>query len=46
MSVERLNSLAMLSMEKKLVLETANFNKVITDKFAKQKDRRANFLYK
>ena len=46
MGADRLNSLAMLSMEKKLVRESTNFNTLVIDRFANQKERRANFIYK
>ena len=46
MSEERLNALAMLSMGKRLVRESFNFNNSVVDKFANLKDRRANFLFK
>lgn len=43
MTQDRLNALAMLSMEKKLVRNIPDFNKRV---IATQKDRRAKFLYK
>ena len=46
MTQDRLNALAMLSMEKKLVRNMSDFNKRVIEKFANQKDRRAKFLYK
>ncbi len=46
MSEERLNALAMLSMEKRLVTDCSNFNKSVIDKFANLKNRIANFLFK
>ena len=46
MGEERLNSLAMLSMEKKLVRDSDTFNKNVIDRFARQKERRANFNYR
>ncbi|KAL3046778.1 hypothetical protein OYC64_021081 [Pagothenia borchgrevinki] len=46
MSQDRLNALAMLSMEKKLVREIPDFNKKVIERFATQKERRARFLYK
>ncbi|XP_056089373.1 zinc finger MYM-type protein 1-like [Rhinichthys klamathensis goyatoka] len=46
MSQERLNALAMLSMEKKIVKDMPNFNNKVIDRFATQKERRAKFLYK
>ncbi|XP_016386768.1 uncharacterized protein LOC107722802 [Sinocyclocheilus rhinocerous] len=45
MTQERLNALAMLSMEKRLVTEMTDFNQVI-EKFASQKERRAKFIFK
>nr|XP_054598746.1 zinc finger MYM-type protein 1-like [Nothobranchius furzeri] len=45
MSQDRLNALAMLSMEKKLVTNIPDFNKKLIESFANQ-DRRAKFLYK
>lgn len=46
MSQDRLNALAMLSMEKKLVRDIPDFNKKVIERFATQKERRAKFLYK
>ena len=46
MSQERLNALAMLSVEKKKTNDIPNFNKLVIEKFATQKERRAKFLYK
>ncbi|KAK0131414.1 Zinc finger MYM-type protein 1 [Merluccius polli] len=46
MTQDRLNALAILSMEKKLVNEMTDFNQKVIDKFASLKDRRAKFLYK
>lgn len=46
MSQERLNAIAMLSMEKKIVKDMPNFNSKVIDRFATQKERRAKFLYK
>ena len=46
MGTDRLNSLAMLSMEKKFVRENSNFNALVIEKFVNQKERRANFLYR
>ncbi|XP_078545046.1 zinc finger MYM-type protein 1-like [Lissotriton helveticus] len=43
---ERLNALAMLSVESKLVQKIPDFNMQVIDKFATLKDRRADFLYK
>lgn len=46
MTQDRLNALAMLSMEKKLVRNIPDFNKEVIESFATQKDTRAKFLYK
>ncbi|XP_073323342.1 zinc finger MYM-type protein 1-like [Pagrus major] len=46
MSQDRLNALAMLSMEKKLVKTIPDFNHRVIEKFASLKDRRAKFMYK
>ncbi len=46
MTDDRLNALGMLSMEKKLIREMPEFNKLVIDKFAQLKERRANFLYR
>ncbi|CAI5682239.1 unnamed protein product [Oreochromis niloticus] len=46
MAQDRLNALAMLSIEKKLTQELPDFNTRVIEKFATQKDRRAKFLYK
>lgn len=46
MTQERLNALAMLSMEKRLVTEITDFNQKVIEKFAGQKERRAKFLFK
>ncbi|XP_056293968.1 zinc finger MYM-type protein 1-like [Pseudoliparis swirei] len=43
---ERLNALAMLSMEKRLVTDMMDFNHRVIDKFSNLKERRAKFLYK
>ena len=45
MSQDRLNALAMLSMEKKLVRDIPDFNNKVIERFATQKERRAKFLY-
>ncbi|XP_065117720.1 zinc finger MYM-type protein 1-like [Paramisgurnus dabryanus] len=42
---ERLNALAMLSMEKRLVTEITDFNQKVIEKFASLKER-TNFLFK
>ncbi|XP_049902360.1 uncharacterized protein LOC126391557 [Epinephelus moara] len=46
MTQDRLNALAMLSMEKNLVRNIPDFSKRVIESFATQKDRRAKFLYK
>ncbi|KAJ8349613.1 hypothetical protein SKAU_G00247430 [Synaphobranchus kaupii] len=46
MSQDRLNALAMLSMEKKLVKDIPDFNHRVIEKFASLKERRAKFMYK
>ncbi|KAI2647080.1 Zinc finger MYM-type protein 1 [Labeo rohita] len=46
MAKDRLNALAMLSIEKKLTRDIPDFNTSVIEKFATQKDRRAKFLYK
>ncbi|XP_039592508.1 uncharacterized protein LOC120515512 [Polypterus senegalus] len=46
MTQDRLNALAMLSIEKKLVRDIPDFNKKVIEKFVNQKERRAKFLYK
>jgi len=46
MTQERLNALALLSMEKRLVTEMTDFNQRVIEKFAGQKERRAKFMFK
>lgn len=46
MNQDRLNALAMLSMEKRLVTDMVDFNQRVIDKFAALKERRAKFLFK
>ena len=46
MGQERLNALAMLSMERKLVLSMPDFNERVIDCFAALKERRSQFQYK
>ncbi|KAI2646644.1 Zinc finger MYM-type protein 1 [Labeo rohita] len=46
MTQERLNALAMLSIEKRLVTEMTDFNQKVIEKFASQKERRAKFVFK
>lgn len=43
---ERLNALAMLSMEKRLVCEMTDLNQRVVVKFAVQKERRAKCMFK
>ena len=43
---ERLNALAMLSIEKNLIRDSVDFNRNVIDSFANLKNRRAKFLYK
>ena len=46
MGQERRNALAMLSMERELVLNMCDFNEKVFDRFAELKERRAKFQYK
>ena len=46
MSNKRLNALAMLSIENKLIQETKNFNDRVMDHFARSKSRRMDFIFK
>lgn len=46
MTQERLSALAMLSIEKNLVMDIPDFNQRVIDKFASMNNRRANFLFK
>ncbi|KAL1005408.1 hypothetical protein UPYG_G00058730 [Umbra pygmaea] len=46
MSQERLNALAILSIENRLIREIPDFNGKVIEKFASLKNRRAKFLYK
>ncbi|CAL8253828.1 unnamed protein product [Boreogadus saida] len=46
MGQERLNALAMLSMERELVLNMRDFNEKVIDRFAALKEIRAKFQYK
>ena len=46
MCEERLTALAMLSIEKDLIMEMPDFNQRVIDKFAAMKDRRMDFLFK
>ena len=45
-SEDRLNALAMLSIEKNLVRDSIDFNQNVIDMFAQLKNRRAKFLFK
>ena len=46
-SEDRLNALAMLSMEKKLVKDIPDFNhRLVIERFASLKERRAKCMYK
>ena len=45
MSEDRLNALALLSIEKNLVRDSADFNQNVIDKFAQLKKRRANISF-
>lgn len=46
MTQERLTALAMLSIEKDLVMSIPDFNQRVIDRFAQQKERRMEFLFK
>ena len=46
MGQERLNALAMLSMERELVLNMRDFNEKVIDRFAALKERLAKLQYK
>jgi len=46
MSEDRLNALAMLSIEKNLVRDSIDCNQNVIDMFAQLKNRRAKFLFK
>ena len=46
MTQDRLSALAMLSIEKQLVRKMQDFNQRVIDKFAAQKNRRMDFIYK
>ena len=46
MSEDRLNALAMLSIEKNLIRDSIDFNQNVIDMFAQLKNRRAKFLFK
>ena len=46
MSEDRLNALAILSMEKNLIRDSANLNQTVIVMFAQLKNRGAKFLFK
>jgi hypothetical protein len=46
MGQDRLNALAVLTIEKEYIANIVNFNERVITKFAGQKNRRAEFLYK
>lgn len=46
MTEERLNDLAVRSIERDLINKIDNFNGKVIDKFAAMKERRADFIYK
>lgn len=46
MSQERLSALAMLSIERDLIMEIPDFNQKVIEKFASLKERRMDFLFK
>lgn len=46
MSQDRLNALAMLSIEKSLVSNISDFNTRVIEKFGSKKDRRMDFVYR
>ncbi|CAL9689856.1 unnamed protein product [Knipowitschia caucasica] len=46
MTQERLNALAMLSMEKRLICQMTNFNQRVIERFASLKERRAKCMFK
>ena len=46
MAQDCLNALAMLSMEKNLIQNIADFNNKVIERFATQKDRRAKLMFK
>ena len=46
MSQDRLNALAVLSVHKEVLLKDPCFNKKVIDKFASQKDRRSELIYR
>ena len=46
MKQDRLSALAMLSVERDLIMQIPDFNQRVIDKFAASKDRRMDFLFK
>lgn len=46
MSQERLSPLAMLSIERDLIMEIPSLSHKVIDKFAQEKERRMDFLFK
>ena len=46
MKQERLNALAMISVEKNSINTMSNLNKKVIDLFAQNKNRRMDFLFK
>lgn len=46
MAQDRLSALAMLSMERDMIMKIPDFNQRVIDKFAASKDRRMDFLFK
>ena len=45
MCESRLNALAMLSIEKKMIRSMVNFNTLVIERFANQVNRRGKFVY-
>lgn len=46
MSEERLNALAMMSVNKNLIHNISNFDEKVIEHFISQKDRRLDFVFK
>ena len=46
MSEERLSALAMLSIEKDLIIEIPDFDQRLIDKFSQNKERRMDSLFR
>lgn len=46
MAEDRLSALAMLSIERNFIMRVGDFNQRVIEKFARGKERRADFLYK